>query len=248
MFEVNDDGRESEYYGYTYIDPFVDFLNTFGFDVAQGGKGSSSIKIDGIDFHINDKSCSYMSKSAFSRIRSVRKPANRFILLTKSYSGKDYILKVHFNKEYDGVVIRKKIQDAIDEHNNVEKLIADRQETDRINTIAVANHYLSQPGIKNNVHSIGISEGKISFDIRTAHTTITIKNTGFFEGVSMWKMEAGESELKEMLKTLADLPSKIESIVSSIAAAGPVSEDLQQWAIKAYSKSFDVVKMEYWKH
>ena len=50
MFEVNDKGRENEITGDRYKKPFVDFIESLGYEVEYPDMYFSKVKINGIDF------------------------------------------------------------------------------------------------------------------------------------------------------------------------------------------------------
>jgi 5S rRNA maturation endonuclease (ribonuclease M5) len=170
VFEINDTERKGELHGYGYASIFADFIESLGFNVDRTNIGVlSSIKIDDVSFEINTDNASYMSKNAWSKDINVRKDINRFISLEIG-DNRPKVVKIFFNKEYDGNKIRSKINEVID---TCKKTISDREnrkKTDKDNTIKV--YSILDTNIPAIVKGIRIDLGTIDFTMEDARLSI----------------------------------------------------------------------------
>lgn len=247
VFEINDENRKCEFNGDGYKKPFIDFIQSLGFDAELKYDFSDAVVVNGEEFNICTDNASYMSKNAFSRDENIRKPINRFIILQLLSHTSSTIIKIHFNKEYDGDKLRKKINDAIQAKIDRRQSIIDGEIKDEQNTTAIAKHFMSKDGFKEIVTSIQIKEGKILFDINNS-TTLTIKASGEFIEFDIYKKEVkSESDLNPMFNELFKLKEKTEKLLN-IIKSNPLDTNLIEYCEKTYSKTYNVTKSEYSKY
>ncbi len=242
VFEI----ANEEYSSVSYKTLFTDFIQSLGFEVELE-PSIDRITINGEDFYINDDNSSYKSKNAFTRDVSIRKPVNRFIILQLLSHSTTTIIKIQFNKEYDGDKLREKINTAIQNKIDRRQSIADSEIKDEQNTTAVAKHFISKEGFKEIVTNINIKEGKLLFSINNS-TTLTVKASGEFIEFDIYKKEVkSESDLNPMFDELFKLKEKTEKLLN-IIKSNPLDANLIEYCEKTYSKSYNVTRLEYSKY
>jgi len=241
VYEFNDKGRGLELDGSKYINSFIEFIESLGFEIVYG-HSLSSIKINGYSFILNTDNASYNSKSAFTREINVRKPANRFISIKKLYGEDANILKIHFNKEYDADKLREKINSAIQKINDINDSIIARKNKDKENTIAIAEHFMSKEGFSDIVTLIKIEKSKLHFFTDFFQLIFTTK--GEFVSYHIYKNIDKESELDLFLSTTPYLQENTTKLFK-ILKQNPIDSNLIEWATEAYNRCYNVTKLEY---
>lgn len=114
VFEVNDNNRSKIEYGKhtgkDYFILFCEFIASLGYDV-ESDLLLGEIKINGHKFKVDTNNASYMSKNAFNRTISIRKPQNRYILIVKGHN--KYLQSKQDTKTRESVLIHFKSGDDI---------------------------------------------------------------------------------------------------------------------------------------
>lgn len=248
VFEISDnhESRKYEYgrgSGSNYKKPFADFIESLGFEVVLQDH-IDAIEINGERFDIYLGNASYMSKNGWSREVSVRKPINRYVSIMHSHDST--LLKVHFNKEYDGDKLCKTINDAIQSRIDARKFHEDRKNIDKENTIAVAEHFMVNENFKNIVQSIRIHKGVIQFNLNGASLTITPNKqfVNFDVNSSDIKNETELPSLFDKLFALKENSNKLLQMVKQ----NEFTNEIIQWCEKAYNRYYDVKELEYSEH
>ncbi len=251
IFEVDDHGRENEFDGTKYIPQFIDFIRSLGFEIKSLHPHiPENIAIEGHEFYIDSTHASFMGSNAFTRSEAPRKKNNRYIsVVKKQYPFSDTVIKVRFNEELDQNKLKKNIQEAIQFRKDWQKKIDAIKNQDRDFTIAVANHFLSQPIIKNTVDSIRIHKGDICFYMNQIGA-IKIEPTGKFKQFELYKKEVNTSEdLTKLIDDFEEIGEIIngitKAIMSAISDLGLLSQEIRGWAETAYESHFYVKDMRY---
>jgi len=237
MYEVNDSGRNGEINGSHYFSSFVSFIESLGYDV-ETRPHSENIKIKGIEFCVNTGNASFMSRNSYTRITSIRKPQNRFITLSWSSWGSNYILKVFINKEMETAKLKQKIDKAIEWYNNRDKEIADRQLNDQKNTETIGLHYFGNATIKSSVNRLLVHQGEITFSFHDRFYLIIKADSSFskaeFHPNEMKSIDEVESFANSILARSEDF----ESVCRLILDAGKISDELIEWSKGQHHKYF----------
>jgi len=246
VFEISDDheSRKHEYGKYiggNYKKPFADFIESLGFEVVLQDH-IDAIEINGERFDLYLGNASYMSKNAWNREVDVRKPINRYVSIMKGYEST--MLKVHFNKEYDGDKLCKTINDAIQSRIDAKKFHEDTKNQDKINTIAVAEHFMLSDDFKNIVQSIRIHKGEIQFNLDGA--SLTIKPNKQFVNFHVNSSEAvlNEAELNSLFDKLFSLKEKANSLLQMVKQ-NEFTNEIIQWCQTAYNRHYDIKELKY---
>jgi len=220
VFEINDDNRKHEFKGDGYRQLFIDFIQSLGFDAKLKYDFGSDVIINDEEFNIDIDNASYMSKNGWTREQYVRKPINRFVILKRISHTASTIIKIHFNKEYDGDKLREKINAAIQAKIDQRQRIIDVENKDKENTTAIAENFIRKNGFKDIVSYVRIHKGQISFTIKNASAQITFKLDGdflFFDNYSVFSKEVKqESLLSEMFDELVTLRKKTEQLMDMV--------------------------------
>jgi len=245
MFEISDNS-ENRKYEYnrngsgSYKKPFGDFIESLGFQVVISDH-IDRITINGHNFDLNLNNSSYMSKNAWNREENVRKPINRFISIMAGHD--TTLIKIHFNKEYDGDKLCEKINAAIKSIIDIEQYRIDKDNKNKINTIAIAEHFMNLGNFKDIVEYIKIHKGNIHYTIDVAYIVVTTKGelVSFDTRKTEVKNEADLSDLFYKLSTLKERTEKILYIVKQ----NPINENLISWAENAYNSDYNVKEINY---
>lgn len=246
VFEINDDheNRKYEYGKYSgniYKNPFADFIESLGFKVVVEDH-FGGIDINGERFTLHLNNASYMSKNGWSREVNVRKPINRYVSIM---SGHDTtMLKIHFNKEYDGDKLRKKINDAIQSRIDVKKWHEDSKNKNKINTIAVAEHFMLNNDFKNIVEYIRIHEGKIQLMFDGASLTITPSKQ--FVSLNIYSSDIlNETELPLFFDKLSTLKENANKLLQMVKK-NKFTNEIIEWCEKiACNRYYNVKELKY---
>lgn len=247
VFEINDNGREHEYKaGPGYVNAFIGFLESLGFEPNRKYEHSTDIELDGISFGINTGSASYMSKNVYTRDRFVRKPQNRWVGLEKGMNG--IIVKVYINKEMDATKIKAQINRAIDAANERIKKVTDTQAQDKKNSIAIGDHYSNCKLVKRHCSTIYVEKGTISFHLK-GYSSIKIKADGSFDNFSIYMVDVKTIDgLANRAKTIEAEMKVIEAIAKEVTGFNKLPDDLQQWTVNQYHVRYDVQKKKLFEY
>lgn len=250
MFEVSDDheSRKNEHSGKwsgsNYKRPFADFIESLGFEVVLEDH-IDRIVINGHNFDLYVGNASYMTKNAYTREVSVRKPINRYVSIMKGHDST--LLKIHFNKEYDGDKLCKTINDAIQSRIDAQKSHEDKKNEDRQNTIAVAEHFMVNDDFKNIIERIKIHQGQIQL-IFDGATLIITPNKQFVcldINSSEIKNETELSSCFDKLLTIKENTNKLLQIVKQ----NEFTSNIIEWCnSKAYHRYYNVKELKYSEH
>lgn len=247
VFEVNDNNRLKNEYGKqsgrVYFDDFADFIKSLGYDI-EADSYLERIKINGHEFKIDTNNASYMSKNAYNREVTVRKPQNRYILIKKGY--KKNLLKIQFNKEYDANKIKQKIDEEINRLDEHFKNTIDREAVNLNNVTMIAKKYIDA-GMKDLANSISVSGGLINI-----YTEEGIFNFSFDNGILKMaiihqKTYTNESDSINIITDLEKIGNKIKNI-SQIIKENPMPVELSEWSKIQSSGSYSFKKLEYHKY
>lgn len=250
VFEINDneENRKYEYSGKysgsNYKKPFADFIESLGFEVVVEDH-IDEFKINGEEFRIYLGNASYMTKNAYTREVSVRKPINRYVSIMKSFDST--LLKVHFNKEYDGDKLCKVINDAIQSRIDARQFHEDKKNQDKENTIAVANHFIScNDDFKNIVEIIKIHQGQIQLMFDGG--TLIIKPNKEFVSLDINNSSVNnETEIPlyfDKLITIKENTNKLLQIVKQ----NEFTSNIIEWCQNTYHRYYDVKELKYSEH
>jgi hypothetical protein len=249
MFEVSDDheSRKHEHSGKwsggNYKKPFADFIESLGFEVKVE-EHLDRIVINGHNFDLYVGNATYMTKNSYTRVVSVRKPINRYVSIMKGHDST--LLKIHFNKEYDGDKLYKTINDEIQRRVDAHKFHEEKKNEDRQNTIAVAEHFMIHDDFKNIVERIKIHQGEIQIMFDGA--TLTITPNKHFLSLDIYSSEIkNESELNfcfDKLITIKENTNKLLQIVKQ----NEFQSNIIEWCKKTYHRYYDVKELKYSEH
>lgn len=247
VFEVNDNNRSKMEYGRhacdKYLNDFSDFIKSLGYNIELDtflGK----LKIEGHEFNINTDNASYMSKNAYNREVTVRKPQNRYILIEKGY--KKNLLKIQFNKEYDGNKLRQKIDEEINRLNELAKNTIDREMANLNNVTMIAKKYIDA-GMKDLVNSISVSNSVIN--IYTERFILGFDfSSGILKSVLVQQIRFNnELESENIFSDLEKISMDIKDI-SKIVKENPMPLELSEWSTVHSSGSYSFKRLEYNKY
>lgn len=245
MFEVSDDHEKrkyeyGKYSGSNYKKPFADFIETLGFEVVTEDH-LDGVKINGERFEIYLGNASYMTKNVYTKQVSVRKPINRYVSIMKGYDST--LLKVHFNKEYDGDKLCKVINDAIQSRIDARKLHEDKKNEDKVNTIAVAEHFMVNENFKNIVEIIMIHQGKIQFNFDGGSLTITPKKEFVDFDINTVRV-SNENELSSLFDKLLVLKENANKLLEAVKQ-NEFTNEIVEWCEKTHNRYYDVKESKY---
>ncbi len=245
MMEVNDSGRECEFHGDRYIDPFVSFIESLGYEVKLAYPGSSNVYIDGYEFHIHSDNASFMSKNAYTRKKSERKPENRFMGLKRSFSSDGFVVKVPFNKEIETARLKSKIDAAIAARKQRDEEIEAEQATRTNNINYIGNLYASDHIIKYKLDSIYIEKGVITFHFKEKLFYLQINADGSIKEAA-FKYEGMKSrkDVSNMVDMCHDMSKIFQSIIWAILSKQALPKEIQEWSMSAYHCCFSVKEMK----
>lgn len=242
-FEINDTGRDCEYRGTAYVMPFISFLESLNLEPTQKYEHSNNVTIAGVEFAINTDHASFMSKNAYTRDRYERKPQNRYVSL--EWISKT-VVRVYINKEMDADKIKAQIKRAVEQSAERSKVIDDRQNQDRDNTVAIGKNY-STPMLNKVIETIGIEKGVISFHLKNCSVYFNadgsfIKFSVYIDNVdTIDKMKKKASELSYETNLIPD-------IVKMLGTMPKLSQELIDWAAKSYHGRFNVKTQNVYKY
>lgn len=245
VFEINDneENRKYEsgkYSGRNYKKPFADFIETLGFQVEVEDH-LDAMKINGERFDLYLGNASYMTKNAWTREVTVRKPINRYVSIMRGYDST--LLKVHFNKEYDGDKLCKVINDAIQSRIDARQFHEDNKNRDKENTIAVAKHFMIHNDFKNIVHRIKIHQGKIQFNFDGGSLTITPKKEFVDFDINTARV-SNENELPSLFDKLLVLKENANKLLEAVKQ-NEFTNEIVEWCEKTHNRYYDVKESKY---
>lgn len=249
VFEINDneENRKYEhsgkYSGSNYKKPFADFIQSLGFDVVVQDH-IDEFTINGENFRIYLGNASYMTKNAWSREVSVRKPINRYVSIMRSFDST--LLKVHFNKEYDGDKLCKVINDEIQSRIDARQSHEDSKNRDKENTIAVAEHFMLNDDFKNIVERIKIHQGKIQFQFDGGSLTITAKKEFVDFDINTVRV-SNENELPSLFDKLACVKENSKKLLEAVKQ-NEFTDNIIEWCQNTYNRYYDVKQLKYSEH
>ncbi len=248
VLEINDDheNRKLEYGKYSgsnYKKPFADFIESLGFEVVLQSH-IDAIEINGERFDLYLGNASYMTKNAWSREVSVRKPINRYVSIMRGHD--TIVLKIHFNKEYDGDKLCKTINDAIQSRIDARKFHEDNKNEDKNNTIAVAEHFMVNDDFKNIVEKIKIHHGKIQLMFDGATLIITPNKQFVSLDINSSEIK-NETELPSLFDKLFALKENTNKLLQ-VVKQNEFTNEIIQWCEKAYYRYYDVKELKYSEH
>lgn len=247
IFEINDTGRGHEFKaGHGYVDAFIGFLESLGYEPSRKYEHSTDIELDGISFGIGTGNASYMSRNAYTRDEYVRKSVNRWIGLEKGYDS--IAAKVYINKEMDADKIKKQINGAIDAAKGRFKNIEDTKAQDKKNSIAIGDHYSKCRLVKRHCRGIYVEKGVLSFDLK-GYSSIQIKADGSFLGLSLYMSKVESiTDIPKVAGIIEKEMKVVEAIAKEITGFAKLSADLQEWTVKAYHVRYDVQKKKLFEY
>lgn len=240
MFEVNDNGREHEFSGHSYVKPFFSFLESLNLDIKLKHPDAlgleHSIVINGYDFPINDDNASFMTKNAYKRDQWQRKPENRFMILECRASDN---IRVHINKEIDSDKLKTRIKDAVKSLVDRDNEIAERDKRDHDNTCKVANHYLSNPEILNVIDTVNIEKGIIRLGLKKGGSIYVHAEGNRFNTVVFFSPDFNSPEsVVDFCKEVPDRLKTLEATMQAILLLSPISDDLVSWSQDQHYRYF----------
>lgn len=247
VFEVNDNNRSQMEYGKhacdKYLNDFSDFIKSLGYDVELNAF-LGKLKIEGHEFNVNTDNASYMSKNLYRREVTVRKPENRYILIEKGY--KKNLLKIQFNKEYDGNKIRKKINEEINRLNELIKNTIDRETANLNNVTMIAKKYIDA-GMKELVNSVSVSNSVINIYTEELALGFDFSSGVLKSALVHQKRYNDESESENIFSDLEKISMDIKNI-SKIVKENPMPVELSEWSTVQSSGSYIFKTLEYNKY
>ncbi len=247
VFEVNDNNRGiheyGKYSGREYFIPFTEFIESLGFEISTHDV-IEEIIINGHKFSVNTNNASYASKNSYNREVNVRKPENRYITIEQGHFSPN-VIKVRFNKEYDGNKLREKINAAIKSREDITQCIADTENRNKKNTTFIAELYVDA-GIVGIATNLSISKGEIKIYINGA--VVHFNTKGEITKVILHSKEANnESEMIAVFSDLNLVQDKINRL-SSIIKYNPIPSDLLEWSLREGNGSYIFKTLEYSKY
>lgn len=247
VFEVNDNNRSKSEYGKNagkeYFNLFSDFIASLGYDV-ESDSYLERIKINGHDFNVDTNNASYMSKNAFNRTISIRKPENRYILILKGYNRN--LIKVQINKEYDANKLREKINEEINRLDELTKSTIDRETANINNTTFIAKKYIDS-GIRELANSFTVNNGIIEIYIKEAFFEFDIIS-GVLKSLTIYQKDySNEFEINNIFSDFQNLDTKIKQIIK-IVKDNPIPKELLDWSMGNSNGSYAFKKLEYSKY
>lgn len=252
MFEINDEGRQNEYdrhgksVGSNYIKPFVEFLESLGFEIKSKYDDTPGLTdhiiIDGVEFGIDTTNASYKSYNIYDRKVNVRKPENRYVALERGYN-RPVACRVHINKEIDAENLKARINKAIQEEKDRETAYLNREQLNKDNAVTIAVYFLKNKRIKEFTRQIGIERSKINFSFNDG-SYLTIGADGKSLGTSFYidKIET-IAQMDDLVLNVSNRARKFRDIVNLICSIPPISKDLADWTKEQHHIYFNVAKM-----
>jgi len=235
VYEVNDSNTEFEFEcgrlsGNNYINSCIAFIESLGFEISRKYEHSDNVIINGVEFQLDTDSASYLSKNAWSRIVSVRKPKNRFVTITRGY--KNNIAKIYINQEIDADKLRERINAGI---NNYHALIETRkqEELGRQNkTIAIATHFLNDPEIKKAIRVIMIDTNTIRFAFHNKFSLVISADGKLISASFNHPGVNNVEQLKEFTEEIKISSDSFKMVSDRITSLPKLSPDLIEWITK----------------
>lgn len=241
MFEMDDTNRSYESCGDRYIKPFKDFLATLGYEIVFKYPDSpilgDKILIDDIEFKIYAESASYWAEQAFTRKSGPRKAENRYVALQLP-SGNAFVVKVYINKEMETQKIKAKIDAAIqaskDRDAELKRLEVERE----ANTVLVGNHYFADPKVRGFTKTLGIQQGKISFQFQGRFSLEIMADGSFHQaGYRPDEMNTHDDVMK-FATVIGEYTREFNQVVGKIMSTAPLSPEIVAWAQDQHHQYF----------
>lgn len=232
IFEINDSRRQYEFRGESYIKPFLNFIESLGYEpMNKELRGSEYITIKGFDFYIDTSAASFMGRQAYTQKEAPRKPENRFVALRCDPESDNTLLRVIINKEMDVAKIKAKIDKAIKASEDREAEIADYHTTNKNNTERVGLHYISHEIIQDAIKYVLIQAKCIYFSFKDSRYRLTISTDGklLAAGLDTGSLDSLD-KVKKLTKQISHDTGIFEYVVSAILNHPPLPADLIQWA------------------
>lgn len=247
VFEVNDNNRSKIEYGKhtgkDYFILFCEFIASLGYDV-ESDLLLGEIKINGHKFKVDTNNASYMSKNAFNRTISIRKPQNRYILIVKGHN--KYLIKVQINKEYDANKLREKINEEINRLEELAKKNIDRESSNINNITFIAKKYIDS-GIRELANSFTVKNGIIEIYIKEAFFEFDIIS-GVLKSLTIYQKDySNEFEINNIFSDFQNLDTKIKQIIK-IVKDNPIPKELLDWSMGNSNGSYAFKTLKYSKY
>lgn len=229
IFEINDTNRQHEYKaGHDYVEAFIGFLESLGFEPTRKYEHSSNVIIDGVEFGIGTDNASYMSKQQFTRDRVVRKPQNRFVSLDKGWQS--VAARVFINVETDADRLKSRIRKAIDDAKQKDQDHQDRKKETTKNAIAIGQHYCQLAFVRDFVSTISIHEGMIGFVLRGPGSVYITPDGSFKKASAHFSEMDSLGKFRDGLQDMRNSIDLLEILTTYIIGHKKLPSDLQAWA------------------
>lgn len=238
MYEVNDTGREHEYSGDGYIKSFIGFIESLGFDITRKYEHSNNVIINDREFSIVIDNASFMSRNAFTRKCTPRKPANRWVGITKGHYGDTPFLKVFINNEMDSDKLKAKIEAAISEDQKRDKEIADSKLTNYNNTIAIGNHFFANETVKGAVNFLHIEKGVMTFVFNDGFSVKLKADNEYISTSTNFGTFDKAEDVYTFVDTISERAQKFEEAFSELILSKVLPEPLRKWTETQYHVYF----------